>query len=141
LIEEDTPEYMWGVIEAIVCSYARVFIGTKASTYTGYIQRFQSTLTLNFIYTYIITTTIIITYHTITLSHYYTITLSHYHTITHIHTHKFIILSFNLKHVLFCRLRGYYPDTINPHIYFTDTKYLGELQFDWGRAPMVNGNE
>jgi len=77
LIEGDTPEYMWGVIETLVCSYARVFIGTKASTFSGYIQR----------------------------------------------------------------LRGYYPDTINPNIYFTDTKYLGELQFDWGRSPMVNGNQ
>jgi hypothetical protein len=75
LIEEDTPEYMFGVIETLVCSYARIFIGTKLSTFSGYIHR----------------------------------------------------------------LRGYYPDTVNPSIYFTDTKYLGELPYNWGRAPMVNG--
>jgi hypothetical protein len=40
LVEWDTPEYLFGVIEMIVCSYARIFIGTKASTFSGYIQRF-----------------------------------------------------------------------------------------------------
>ena len=40
LIEDEIPEYTYGIIETIICSYARVFVGTKASTYTGYIQRY-----------------------------------------------------------------------------------------------------
>lgn len=77
LIEDEIPEYTYGIIETIICSYARVFVGTKASTYSGYIQR----------------------------------------------------------------LRGYYSDTINPNIYFTDTKWLSPITYDWARWPMEGGNK
>lgn len=137
LIEWDTPEYLFGVIEMIVCSYARIFIGTKASTFSGYIQRFVciqiDSLLFHFIsFHFNLLHTYLWANHTIPL-YLCSFELIHFYLFDLFH-HLFLSLS------LFS-LRGYYPDTINPNIYFTDTKYLGEYQYNWGRPPMINGNQ
>jgi len=39
LLASDTPKYLLGCIDTIVCSRARTFVGTYKSTFTGYIHR------------------------------------------------------------------------------------------------------
>jgi hypothetical protein len=38
---KDTPGYLLGCIDTIVCARARVFVGTYKSTFTGYIHRLR----------------------------------------------------------------------------------------------------
>jgi len=41
LLKKDTPSIWIGCVESVVCSRARVFAGTRKSTFSGYIQRLR----------------------------------------------------------------------------------------------------
>jgi len=41
LLVDDTPDILLGCIESVICSRARIFVGTAKSTFSGYIHRLR----------------------------------------------------------------------------------------------------
>ena len=78
LLQSINPN-MYGMLDSIVCSRAKVFAGTYFSTFTGYIHRLRG-YTRTHTYTYICTHT-----HTYIYTHTHTYTSTHIYTYTHTH--------------------------------------------------------